>query len=136
MQLLKADKEEIFSLSQQVMACLPPAHSYSFFLHEQYIFFCLESVHQELSHVIEDSIQLLHILRSHNILDQHLMCEVYMHDYVLGNDQSFNPVPYMGDIQLRAFTSYVVNQVKWKKAFNTYEENQENRPLVLQMEYC
>ena len=81
--------------------------------------------------MIDDPIQFFHILRSHNILNQHLMCELYMHDYFLGDDQSFNPRPYMGDIQLRAFTFYTVNQVKLKKAFNTFEENQANMSLVL-----
>lgn len=57
-----------------------------------------------------------------------------MHDYFMGDDQSFNPVPYVGDIQLRAFASYRVNYIKWKKDFDMFEENQENRPLVLRME--
>lgn len=85
---------------------------------------------------MEDSMQFSCIMRWHNILDKHLICDLYMHDYFLGNDQSFNPVPYVGDIQLRAFTSYTVDQVKWKKAFDTFEENQENRPLFIWMENC
>ena len=40
----------------------------------------------------------------------------------------------MGDVQLRAFTSYTINQVKWKKAFDTFEENQAMKPLVLRRE--
>ena len=32
--MLQLDKEKMFSLVQQVMACRPPAHSYALFLHE------------------------------------------------------------------------------------------------------
>ena len=119
-QILKTDKEEMFSLAQQVMACRPPTHSYALFLHEQYIFFYLESIRHEVNHEIKDPIQFYRILRIHDVLNQHLMCELYMHDYFLSNYQTFNPIPFVGDIQLRAFTSYTINQVKWKKAFDTF----------------
>jgi len=42
----------------------------------------------------------------------------------LNDDETFNLVPYVGDIQLTAFTSYIVNQVRWKRAFDTFESNQ------------
>ena len=54
-----------------------------------------------------------------------------MPNYFLSNDYTFNPVPFVGDVQLRAFTSYTINQVKWKKSFDTFEENQATNPLVL-----
>ena len=78
--------------------------------------------------------QLLRILRVNNYISQHLLCELYMHDYILEIDQTFNPVPFVGDIQLRAFTSFVINQVKWKKAFDTFDANQANLPLMARME--
>jgi len=86
-------------------------------------------------HYIEDPMQFLRILRTHNHLNQHLLCDIYMHNYNLENDQSFNKVSYMGDIQLRAFTSFTINQVKWKKSFDMFKENQANRPLVIRMEH-
>ena len=115
------------------MAFQPHTHSYALFLHEQYIFFCLESIHYKVSHEIEDPIQFLCILRIHDVLNQHLMCEMYMHEYFLSYDQTFNRVPFVGDVQLRAFTSYTINQVKWK-AFDTFEENQATNSLVIQRE--
>jgi len=58
-----------------------------------------------------------------------------MHNYILEIDQLFDPVTYVGDIQLRAFTSFMINQVKWKKAFDTFQENQANQPLMIRMEH-
>lgn len=63
------------------------------------------------------------------------MYELYMHDYFMGTNQLFNLVPYMGDIQLTTFTSFTLNQVKWKKAFDVFKENQMNMILVVQVEH-
>lgn len=110
---LKAEKEKMFSLAQQVMACLPPSSSYAFFLHEHFIFSCFEIIKKEVSNDIKDTIQFLHILRIHDAVAQNLMCELYLHGYFLRNDKEFNLVPYVGDIHLRALTSYTLNQINW-----------------------
>jgi hypothetical protein len=127
---LKADKEQMLNLAQEVMACRPPASSYSLFLHERFLFFCLESIKNEISHEIEDGVQFLQILRAHDVPTQHLMCELYMHGYLLRVDREFNLVPYVGDIHLRALTSYTFNQISWQKASNTFESNQVTRSLL------
>ena len=41
----------------------------------------------------------------------------------------------MGDIHLRAFTSYTINQIKWRKAWDTFEENQAGKPLMMRREH-
>lgn len=46
-------------LVQEAMACHPSASCYSLFLHECFLFFCLESIQKEISHDIEDGVQLL-----------------------------------------------------------------------------
>ena len=68
MQMLQSDKEKMFTLAQQVMTCRSPTHSYALFLHEQFLFFCLESIYKEICHEIEDPIQFLRILKIHDII--------------------------------------------------------------------
>jgi len=53
--------------------------------------------------------QHLHIIRIHDIVNQHLICELYMHGYFLKDGESLNLVSFMGDVHLRAFTSYTIN---------------------------
>jgi len=53
----------------------------------------------------------------------HLMCEFYMHGYLLRIDREFNQLPYVGDIHLRAITSYTFNYIRWQKDFNAFESN-------------
>ena len=91
------------------MACRPPTHIYALFLHEKFLLFCWESIHIEIIHEIEDPIQFLPILRIHDVVNHRLMCELYMHDYLFSDDQTFNPVPFVGDFHLKYFTSYTIN---------------------------
>lgn len=132
---LKVDKEQMFNLVQEVMACRPPASCYSLFLHERFLLFCMESIKNEISYEIEDGVQFLRILRSRDVPTQHLMCEFYLHGYLLRLDKDFNPVPYVEDIHLRALTSYAFNQIHWQKACNTFESNRVTKPLIVRGEH-
>ena len=69
---------------------------------------------------IKDPMDFLRTLKSYDILTQNIMFELYMHNYLLRYDKKFNPVLYVGDVQLRAFLSYTINQVKWKKALDSF----------------
>lgn len=94
---------------QDVMECRPCTSFYSLFLHECFLLFCMESIKNEVSYEIEYGVQFLQIMRSHDVPTQHLMCEFYLHGYLLHLGKEFNPVLYVGDIHLRALTSYTFN---------------------------
>lgn len=57
-----------------------------------------------------------------------------MHDYFLKDDKNFNLIPFMGDVRLRAFTSHTINQVKWRQACDTFEQNRATKPLTIRRE--
>ena len=57
---------------------------------------------------------------------QRLLCEFYLHNIVLDQETELNPGPFVGDIQLQEFISFGVNQIKWLKAYNAFQR-QENR---------
>ena len=54
-----------------------------------------------------------------------MLCEFYLHNLVLDGETDQNPSPFVGDVQLQAFISYGVNQIKWLKAYNVLQR-QEN----------
>jgi len=56
---------------------------------------------------------------------QRLLCEFYLHNLVLDQETEQNPRPFVGDIKLQAFISFGVNQIKWLKAYNAFQR-QEN----------
>lgn len=110
---LKTDKEHMFNLVQEVMAVLSFASCHSLFLRERFLLFYMESIKNEISYEIEDGVKFLPRMRSHDMPTQHLMCEFYLHGYLLHLDKEFNPILYVGEIHLRALTSYTFNQINW-----------------------
>ena len=57
---------------------------------------------------------------------QRLLCAFYLHNLVLDQETELNLGPFVGDIQLQEFISFGVNQIKWLKAYNAFQR-QENR---------
>ena len=49
---LKIDKEQMFNLVQEVMACRPPTSCHYLFLHERFLLFFMESIKNEVSYEI------------------------------------------------------------------------------------
>jgi hypothetical protein len=56
---LKMDKEKMFHLAQEVMACRPPASCYYLFLHEHFLLFYMERIKNKISYKIENGVQFL-----------------------------------------------------------------------------
>ena len=66
--------------------------------------------------------------------DQNLLCELFLHERACPMDAHSNPVPYLGDIQLRAFTSFVTNHMHWWSAIQTIQNNEETSTLWVRSE--
>jgi len=58
--------------------------------------------------------------------DQNLLCELYLHNEAMSEDRKMNILPLVGDIQLRAFISFLANQLTWKNAFISAQHNEQN----------
>ena len=63
------------------------------------------------------------------------MCKLYIHGFILEIVQKFNVGPFLEDIQLREFVSFMLNQMKWDLSFTTFEENQEACPVKIRVEH-
>ena len=58
-----------------------------------------------------------------------------MHGFILEMEHKFNVGPFLVDIQLRAFVSFMLNQMKWDLVFTTFEANQVACPLKIRAEH-
>lgn len=65
---------------------------------------------------------------------QRLLCEFYLHNLVLDQETDLNPGPFVGDIQLQAFVSFGVNQLKWLRAYNTFQRQENSLDLWVRAE--
>ena len=62
--------------------------------------------------------QFLSLYKTLDEEDDNILCEMYQHDLVLSGKSKWNMNPYVGDVQLRVFTSFMNNQIKWIKAMS------------------
>ena len=88
-----------------------PSSSYLVFLFEQFIWFKLRAVKEGRSYEIETSVKFLETFLGSDFEDQNLLCELYLHEMACPLDRHLNLVPFLGDVQLRAFASFVSNHV-------------------------
>ena len=72
-------------------------------------------------------------LRS-NFEDQNLLCELYLHEMACRLDCHSNPIPSLGDVQLRAFASFVSNHAQWERYFQTFSQNESHSNLWIRSE--
>ena len=126
---LKEDKAHMLTITQELLACRSPATAYALFLQEQCLYFQLTSIYEQFPYQFKDYMEFLEAIRESDLHRQHLMCELYMHGFILETKQKFNIRPFLGDIQLRDFVSFMLNQMKWDLAFTTFEANQASCPL-------
>ena len=53
---------------------------------------------------------------------------------MLDQETKQNPSPFTGDIQLQAFVSFGVNQIKWLKAYNAFQRQENGLDLWVKAE--
>lgn len=57
--------------------------------------------------------------------------EIYLHNFILEEEVDKNPIPFVGDIQFQAFISFAVNQLKWFKAYNSFQRQEHKLDLLV-----
>jgi len=62
------------------------------------------SIKEEKTCSLDTTIFFLKTSFQNNLAGQHLLYELYMHEYILFGEMKFNLSNYVGDIQLRDFT--------------------------------
>jgi hypothetical protein len=104
------------------------------FLHEQLTLFKLKSIKEGRPYKMISASEFLETFSQSDFSDQHFLCELYLHEQACLLDIKFNLVPYVGDVQLRAFTYFVNNQEKWWNSFHTIQKNEGEATLWIRGE--
>ena len=63
-----------------------------------------------------------------------MLCELYLHEVACPMNIQFNPISHIGDVHLRAFTSFFTNQMLWWNASLTIQKNEEKSTLWIRGE--
>jgi hypothetical protein len=131
---LKARMVKIFDLMHSLIATRKPSCNYSLFLVERLIWFQIKSIIEGKPYEVIEPTDFVKTFLAASIKDQHLLCEAYFHNEAIPENRLLNINPLVGDVQLRAFTSFLYNQILWQSNFSTVRNNEENKRLWIRPE--
>jgi hypothetical protein len=123
-----------FDMMQKLMATRKPSCNYSLFLMERLMWFQIKSVIEGKPHEVILSADFIKTFVAASTRDQHLLCEAYFHNEAIPENRLLNINPLVGDVQLRAFTSFLLNQIIWQGDFSAAKNNEDNRLLWIRPE--
>jgi hypothetical protein len=124
----------MFDLAQKLLATRKPSSNYSLFLMERITFFQINSIKEGRPHAVLNLANFVITFAEASTMDQHLLCEVYLHNEAIPENRQLNLNPLVSDIQIRALTSFLNNQIIWKNDFLTIKHNEDNRLLSIRPE--
>lgn len=128
---LKDKVDNVVALVPQMMACRTPPRVYALHLKERHLSFKLSRVIYGLNPSIETLDEFFQVYQFSPLEVKNMLCEMYLHNFIVPNDPDWNSLLYIGEIHLRAFMSWIQNEVSWGKQFETYMERELHTPLPL-----
>jgi hypothetical protein len=131
---LKDKMIKVFDMIQQLMATRKPSCNYSLFLMERLMWFQLRSIIEGKPYEVISSIDFMQTFEAASTKDQHFLCEAYFHNEAILENRTLNMNPLVGDVQLRAFTSFLLNQITWQGDFSAAKNNEDKHSLWIRPE--
>jgi hypothetical protein len=131
---LKDKMIKVFDMIQQLMATRKPSRNYSLFLMERLMWFQLRSIIEGKPYEVISSIDFMQTFEAASTKDQHFLCEAYFHNEAILENRTLNMNPLVGDVQLKAFTSFLLNQITWQGDFSAAKNNEDKRSLWIRPE--
>jgi len=124
----------MFSLIQKLMATRKPFVNYSLYLSERLVYFQLRAIRNGRPYELMTAEKFVETFKEAPESDQHLLCELYLHNQAVPDNRQVNFIPITGDIQIRAFVSFLSNLITWETAFTASRHNEENKLLWIRPE--
>jgi hypothetical protein len=131
---LKDRMVKIFDLLHSLIGTRKPSCNYSLFLVERLIWFQIKSLVEGKPYEVIEPTDFVKTFLAASIKDQHLLCEGYFHNEAIPENRRLNINPLVGDVQLRAFTSFLYNQILWQSNFLTVSQNEDKKLLWIRPE--
>lgn len=120
------------------MQCRAPPKVCALYLKQQHLCFKLTHIVRDLSPSLENPQEFYHVYQSFPTTIRNLLCELYLHNYVVPFDIEWNPMLNIKHIHLKALMSWIQNEISmgnslghtriWSLIFNY---RLELRPKIL-----
>ena len=111
----------ICSLYTNVLACRSLTTNYALFLLERCPLLKIRAMRASKPIELRTTEDSINCCKQHGVKVQMLLCEFYLHNFVLENEVENNTNPFVRDVQFQTFISFAVNQLKWFKAYNAFQ---------------
>ena len=95
---MQVEKDQMYTLSQELLGTRVPSSSYPIFLFEKFICFKLRAVKEGKPYEIMTSTKFLETFLESDFEEQNLLCEIYLHELACPLDHHSNPTPFLGDV--------------------------------------
>ena len=131
------DKWKLHDLALNLLGCKKPSSSYPIFLWESYYLFQLKYIMEDKPYVGSSSRTFLDVFHASDFDEQRLLCELFLNNIICEHtsiQMVATVLSYMGDLQLRAFVSFMRNQIEWNLSTKSMETNEEKIALWIRVE--
>ena len=121
--------DSLYSLYTDVLECRSPTNNYVLLLLERYLLLKIKVVRAGKLIKLKTNEDFINCCKQHGLKVQRLLCEFYLHNFVLEKEVEKNPNPFVRDVQFQAFISFVVNQLKCFKAHKKFQRQENIGPF-------
>jgi len=122
-------------LALEAISCRTPSRVYSLFLHDQWTSFKIRRLAAGQVHEVRKHQYFIDMFFFVEYEDQDLLCVLYPFNFLLQGNARWDPNPYVGDIQLWLFSSFILNHINWKKSIEFYTMIKLEERLMIRDEY-
>lgn len=88
----------LWSLYTDVLACRAPTKNYALFLLERYLQLKIKDVKAGKPIELKIVDDFINCCKHYGVKVQHLLCEFYLHNFILEEEMEKNSSPFVGDI--------------------------------------
>jgi hypothetical protein len=106
-EIMQETVKTIAKVSEEMLECRPPARTYTLFLKEQWHKNQITHLAKFVKFNLDTPKYFLDAYQGCNMEEKSKLCEFYLHNLVLPHPYNWNPNPYVGDVQLMAFSSWL-----------------------------
>ena len=121
--------DHALKLADQALACRPPPRVYALCLKEQLLLFQLMLTLKNVNAEFKSAQEFYGLYQTLPPWQQNLLCELYVHKFVIAAKIEWNPLLYIGDVHLKALMSWMSNEENYDRQLNDYKDEERLEPL-------
>ena len=116
--------EHALKLADHALACRPPPRVYALCLKEKYLLLQLMLTLRNVNVEFKYAQEFYGLYQTLPTWQQNLLCELYVHNFVIPAETEWNPLLYIGDVYLKARMSWMSNEANYDRQLVNYRDEE------------